>query len=251
MFQILQPHMLLWLFFAAILASFVDAIAGGGGLITLPALLLTGMDPVWALGTNKLQSSFSSVSATYAFARRGLMDMRLAPKIVLVVFPSAVFGACCASWVDKTWFKNMVPILLVFVAIYFAFSPHLQKDERAAKMSMALFLALVLTALGFYDGIFGPGVGSFLMLAFTSLMGFSLFRSMAHTKLCNATSNLGALAVFAWQGKVMVFAALCMAVGAIMGSQLGAYCAMRFGARLVKPLLIFICLCMAAKLFFW
>lgn len=232
----------------ALLAGFINAIAGGGGLITLPALLIAGVDPLAAIATNKLQSAAGSVSATVAFARKGLIEWRTGLPMATMAFAGGTLGAMSVSLIPSALLEAAVPVLLLAVATYFAFSPKLNNDERKARLPVLLFCLTVAPLIGFYDGVFGPGVGSFFMVAFVLLMGQGILRAVCSSKLLNASCNLGALLVFSMMGNILLPLALAMAAGAFIGAQLGARCAVRFGSTLIKPLLIGACCLMAGKL---
>jgi len=239
---------LLALALIALLAGFFDAIAGGGGLLTLPALFISGVDPLAAMATNKLQASSASVSAVWAFARKRMIRWRDGLPMAALSFAGGVGGALSISLLDKAILQACAPVLLIAVAGYFALSPKLDEQERKRKVSTACFAATVVPLIGFYDGIFGPGTGSFFMIAFTLLMGQNILQAVSNSKLLNAACNLGALSVFALSGSVIWPLALSMAACAIIGAQAGARCALYFGPRLIKPLLISVCGLMAIKL---
>jgi len=232
----------------AFLAGFFDAIAGGGGLITLPALFLAGIDPVGAIATNKFQAASATLSATFAFARKGLIEWREGRLLVIFGLLGGAAGAMLITALDRTWLEASVPVLLIVVAAYFTFSPKLGNESRPQRISILLFSFTMAPLLGFYDGIFGPGVGSFFMVGFTFLCGLGLMRAMSFTKLVNASCNLGALSIFIAKGSVIWLLALAMAVAAFIGAQLGARAAVRVGPRLIKPMLIVVCLALAVKL---
>lgn len=232
----------------ALLAGFFDAIAGGGGLITLPALLLAGIEPMAALATNKLQAATGSLSATAAFSRKGLIEWRAGIPMALMAFFGGITGALSVSFVPKIILESIVPVLLILVALYFALAPKLNNDEKKMRIPLFIFSFLIVPLLGFYDGIFGPGTGSFFMISFVLLVGQGVLRAMSNTKLMNASSNLGALLIFASRGAIIFPIALTMAMGAFVGAQLGARCAVKFGPKIIKPLLIVICCSMAIKL---
>lgn len=238
---------LLALFVVAFVAACCDAIAGGGGLLTLPALLLTGLDPVAALATGKLQSTGGSVSATIAFARRGLLGEPKAWAFGGCTFLAAIAGACSVALLPRDLLAALMPVVLIGVAAYFALAQRPSAADVAARTGPVAF-ALYAAAIGFYDGIFGPGAGSFYMIGFVSLLGYGVVRSTAHTKLVNAASNLGALALFAATGKIVWLIGLVMVFGAVLGGQVGSHLAIRHGARLIRPLLVAICCTMAVKL---
>src|SRR5690606_12298133 len=161
---------------AAFVAGFVDSIAGGGGLITVPALLLAGFSPVAALGTNKLQGLFGSGSATLAYAAKGHVDLRHQLPSALMALAGGVLGALAATVVPAAILSAALPIVLVAIALYFAIKPNMGDIDRARRLSPFLFGLMIVPAIGFYDGIFGPGAGSFYMLAFVSLAGFGILK---------------------------------------------------------------------------
>ncbi|GLS42553.1 TSUP family transporter [Methylobacterium brachythecii] len=243
-----DPGTLAGLFGVAVVAGCFDAIAGGGGLLTLPALLLAGFDPVSAIATNKLQSSAGSVSASIAFARRGLIRWPEATPAAIAAGAASVIGALCVSLLPRGALDAAVPVLLVGIALYFATARRISNEDATARMTPTLFAMTLAPAVGFYDGVFGPGAGSFYMIGFVTLLGLGVVRATAHTKLSNAASNLGGLALFAAQGVVVWPVGLAMAVGAFIGAQAGSALAVKLGARLIRPLIVVIACAMAVRL---
>jgi uncharacterized membrane protein YfcA len=236
------------LFVVATLASMLDAIAGGGGLLTLPALLLAGLSPVQALGTSKLQSSFGSISSTLAFARRGMIDWKTGLPVALGAAIAGLCGALCASLLSPQVLRAVVPVLLITIALYFGFSRALKTEDVLPRMALIPFACFVAPLIGFYDGIFGPGAGAFYMVAIVTLLGYGVLKATAHTKLANAASNVGSLCLFILKGAVLWPIGLTMAVGAFIGAQIGSRLAIRFGPKLIRPLLVTISCAMAVKL---
>ncbi|WP_434524346.1 TSUP family transporter [Photorhabdus asymbiotica] len=232
----------------AFLAGFFDAIAGGGGLITLPALFLAGIEPISAMATNKLQATSASISATVTFARNGLIEWRNSVFLVLFSVLGGVSGALFVSVVSKRVLEACVPILLIVVAIYFIFAPKLSGRSNRKRISVLLFSFLIAPVLGFYDGIFGPGTGSFLMMSFMFFCGLEMMQAMSFTKLANASCNIGALFIFITKGVIIWPLALAMAIASFAGAQLGARYAVKIGPRLVRPMLILVCCVLAIKL---
>lgn len=239
---------LLLLFLAAFIAGFIDSIAGGGGLITLPAMLIAGIPPLQTLGTNKLQSMFGAGSATIAYARKGHVDLRSQLPMAALAGLGGALGAILATIVPGDVLRALMPFLLVAIAAYFALKPNLSDVDRHQRMTPFLFGVTFVPLIGFYDGVFGPGTGSFFMLAFVSLAGFGMLKATAHTKLLNLSSNVGAFLVFLVNGVVLWKVGLLMGLGQFLGAQAGSRLAMRNGARLIKPLLIVTCLALAVKL---
>lgn len=241
----------LLLLLAAFAAGFVDSIAGGGGgLITVPALLLAGFTPVESLGTNKLQGLFGSGSATISYASRGHVDLRKQLPAAALALLGAIGGALLATVLPGELLRLVLPPLLVSIALYFAFKPNMTDIDRAQRLTPFLFALLIVPVIGFYDGIFGPGAGSFYMLAFVALAGYGVLKATAHTKLLNFASNLGGFLAFAAVGVVSWRIGLMMGVAQFLGARLGAGLAMKNGAKLIKPLLVVTCVALAVRLLF-
>ena len=243
----LAPEILAFLFVAAVAAGFIDAIAGGGGLITIPALLAAGVAPVAAIATNKVQGSFGTAAATWTFWRKGRIDFALLKWPLIAAVVGAVLGAITLSFVDTTWLMVLLPVLLIGIAVYFLVGPKASDEDVHARLTPFAFGA-VAGGIGFYDGFFGPGAGSFYALALVTLLGMGLTKATAHTKALNFASNFISVIVFAIGGHVLWTVGLIMAVGQVLGGWLGSHAAMRFGPRLIRPLLVVICLGMVAKL---
>ncbi|RWK00728.1 hypothetical protein EN836_11945 [Mesorhizobium sp. M1C.F.Ca.ET.193.01.1.1] len=233
---------------AAFAAGFVDSIAGGGGLITIPALLLAGFSPVAALGTNKLQGMFGSGSATIHYAANGQVDLRRQLPSAFLALIGGAIGALLATVVPGDFLRALLPVLLIAIALYFALKPNMNDVDRAERLSPLLFSLTIVPAVGLYDGLFGPGTGSFLMLAFVGLAGYGVLKATAHTKLLNFASNIGGFVIFAAVGVIDWKIGLMMGVAQFLGARLGASLAIRIGAKLIKPLLVVVCLALAVKL---
>lgn len=229
-------------------AGFIDSIAGGGGLISVPALLSAGLDPLSALATNKLQSTFGSFSAAVAYGRARLIDWRTAWPMAVVAFVGSILGAALITVLPADVLSAVMPVMLILVAIYFAAAPRIGTETRPARISTRAFTATLALGVGFYDGCFGPGTGSFFMIGFVVLLGFPIMRATAHTKLLNFASNLGGLLFFTLTGGVNVIIGVTMGIGQYMGAQVGARLALRSGARLIRPLLVVVCCAMAVRL---
>lgn len=247
MFEV-ATHLALLLILAAFCAGFIDSIAGGGGLISVPALLLAGASPVEALATNKLQGTFGSATAMLAYARAG--HVRPQDQLGMAAI-SAVFGglgALLAHLIPAEVLRIIMPVVLIGVAAFFALKPGLTDDTRAERMKPAVFAVTLVPAVAAYDGFFGPGTGSFFMMGFVLLAGYGVLKATAHTKMLNFASNLGSLLVFVFSGATWWGVGLAMAVGQIAGAALGARRAMRVGARLIKPLLVVVSSGMALRL---
>ena len=243
----MSPSVLALLALVGFGSGFVDAIGGGGGLLTLPSLALAGLDPVTAIATNKLASTFGSGSATLAFWRAGKIESGMAPA-ALSACAGAALGALALPWAPRAFLAQALPVVLVAVALYFALAPNLTEARRHARLSPGRFASTLAPAIGFYDGVFGPGAGSFYMIGFVVLAGFGLTRAMAGARFANFGSNVGSFAMYALSGRIVVVAGLAMGAGAFLGARLGAHAALRAGARLVRPLIVVVSCAMALRL---
>ena len=237
MFEV-ATNLALLLICAAFVAGFVDAIAGGGGLITVPVLVLAGASPIEALATNKLQGTFGAATAAVTYARAGHVRPMQQLGMATVAAVAGAVGAMVAHAVPAEVLRLIMPVVLVAIALFFAFKPGLTDAARVERVKPAVFTLTAVPLVAAYDGFFGPGTGSFYMLAFVMLAGFGVLKATAHTKMLNFASNLGSLLVFVFTGATWWAVGLAMAVAQVAGAALGARLAMRIGARLIKPLLV-------------
>lgn len=233
---------------AGFLAAFLDAIAGGGGLIGLPALLSVGVPPISALATNKLQSVVGTTIAAITYWRKGHIEFKPLIIPIVLTFVGSVLGAATAKSLDTVVLNFIVPILLIAVAMFFMFSPKMTDEARRARLKFSIFAPVLGFVFGYYDGVFGPGTGSFFIAGFVTLFGLGLTKAVGNTKVLNAVSNFAALLFFIAGGDVVWVAGGVMIIGQIAGGYLGARTGMRFGARLIKPLIVIISVTMALRL---
>ena len=225
---------LFFLWLAGLLAGFVDSIAGGGGIISLPALLATGMPPHLALGTNKLQGSFGSLTAAVNYTRKGLVDLHEIPLGIVFTALGALAGTVTVQVLSADFLRHVILFLLIAVFVYTLLSPELGSVDRSAKMATPLFFGLAGMLLGFYDGFFGPGTGSFWTIALVLVLGLNLKKATAHTKIFNFTSNIVALVAFFIGGNVVVSAGLLMGVGQMCGAFIGSRLVIQRGTGFVR-----------------
>jgi len=219
----------------AFVAGLIDAIAGGGGLLSLPALLAAGLPPHVALGTNKGQAIFGTFSALFQFVRAGLVDLERARRTFPLGFVGSLSGAALVLLVRPEQLRPLVLILLLGVAAFLALRPPVaHPDGHPPPRGGAWWAALIALACGLYDGFFGPGTGTFLIVAFVGLVGLTLTRATADAKVVNWASNLGGLIVFAHRGVTLWRIALPMAAASMAGGYVGAHMAIKGGDRLVR-----------------
>ncbi len=248
--ELFHHFLLPFLFLTGLVAGTIDAIAGGGGLISLPILLGVGIPPHLALGTNKLQSSFGTLMAAHSYYRQGLIDKNKVMTGLIFSFLGAVLGAITIQILQGDVLKKIIPVLLLIILIYTLFSPRFGHIERSPKMSERSFFIIFGLLLGFYDGFLGPGTGSFWVFAFMFFIGFNLVKATAYTKVFNLNTNLTALACFAIGNNIDYKIGLCMAAGQIIGGRVGAHFAIKKGAALIRPIFILVVVVTMATLFY-
>jgi uncharacterized membrane protein YfcA len=226
------------LFLGGFFAGFVDSIAGGGGLISLPVLLSVGLPPQLALGTNKLQGAFGTLSSSYNYIRSGKVDLNESAAGVVCTFIGAVIGAGLIQTLDPGLIRHIIPVLLMAVFVYTVLSKDLGFKQRDARMPQKWFYLVFGLTLGFYDGFFGPGTGSFWTAALMVLLGYDMTRAAGATRIMNFTSNVVALSVFIIGHNVLYSAGICMASGQILGARIGSSLAIQKGARFIRPIFL-------------
>ena len=236
------------LFFVAFVAGFIDAIAGGGGLITIPALLMTGMPPALALGTNKLQACGGSFSASLYFIRKRAVNLTEVWLLLLLTFIGAVLGTVLIQMIDSSLIKKAIPFLVLAVGLYFLFTPQLGEKDSKQRFSYALFAVTAGFAIGFYDGFFGPGTGSLFCLACVTLLGFNSAKATAHAKVLNFTSNIASLIFFLIGGQILWTVGLVMMGGQFIGASLGAKMVLTKGKALIRPMVVVMSFIMTVKM---
>lgn len=234
----------------AFVAGFVSAIAGGGGMIVLPALLWLGVPPLNALATNKFQSVFGTLSSTINFFRKGHIEGEGLKTSLLCAFIAAILGSVLVQFIPTQLLSQFIPYLLILLALYMLISPSLSDEDRPAKLKKPVFDALCINGIGFYGGLFGPGIGSFFAVALASLRGFNMRRATAHTKPLVLTVNFTSMIVFVFAGQMLWGLAIIMAVAQFAGARLGSNLVISKGSKLIKPMMISITLILALRMIF-
>lgn len=238
---------LLFLFFAAAVAGFMDTLAGGGGLITIPALVVSGVPPLAALGTNKLQSSFGSGTSSFLLFKRKKIHWQELRPMMISAFIGSVVGTVIVQFIDTIVLGFMIPLVLVIIAAYFITAPYLKLESAAPRMSATLYQKTVVPAIGVYDGMFGPGTGSFLAVAGVSLRGFELINATAIAKPLNFATNIASLIVFIFAGQIMWLAGLTMIIGQMLGAWMGSHYLFKVNPKVLRILIVTICLIMLGQ----
>jgi uncharacterized protein len=238
------------LFATGLVAGFVDSIAGGGGLISLPVLLSFGLDPKHALGTSKLQSTFGAGSAAWHYAQAGTVNLKDCRRGFVVTFVAAILGTLTVQQLDPSFLARIIPVLLALVAIYSLLKPQLGAEDIHPRMNRAWFDVTFGLLLGFYDGFFGPGTGTFWAMAFMLGVGFNLTKATGCTKVMNFASNVSSLIFFVLAGQVVFSAGLAMGFGQLLGARIGSKMVIRRGTKFIRPVFITVVLAITAKLLY-
>ncbi|QTA79870.1 Transmembrane domain-containing protein, TauE-like [Desulfonema limicola] len=246
----LCPETIAILFFTGLLAGFVDSIAGGGGLITLPVLLSVGLPPQAALGTNKLQGTFGTLSAAYNFIHKGEADLKKSSTGILFTFIGAAMGSFTIQLLDPGFIRHLVPVLLFIVLAYTMFSPRLGYENQEPKMAQNLFFIVFGLGLGFYDGFFGPGTGSFWTSGVCIFLGYNMIKAAGITRIMNFTSNIAALSFFIIGKNVSWTAGIWMAAGQVIGARIGSDMAIKKGAGFIRPIFMTVAALTIIRLFY-
>lgn len=238
---------LVFLFIAAAIAGFMDTLAGGGGLITIPALVVSSVPPLAALGTNKLQSCFGSGTSSFLlFKRKKIYWQQLRPMMI-AAFIGSVVGTVIVQFIDARVLGFMIPLVLVIIAVYFIAAPYLKLESTEPRMAAGLYQKTVIPSIGVYDGMFGPGTGSFLAVAGVSLRGLELIKATAIAKPLNFATNIASLIVFMFAGQIIWFAGLTMIVGQMLGAWMGSHYLFKVNPKVLRILIVSICLLMLGQ----
>ncbi|MBC6975066.1 TSUP family transporter [Bacillus sp. Xin] len=244
----INVYTLLLLVCFGFLASFIDSVVGGGGLISIPALLFSGLPPSVAIATNKLASSMGSLTSTIAFIRSGKVDFHLVAKLFPLVFTGSLLGAWVVNFVSTELLKPLVLVLLIAVAIYTILKKTWGHESTYRKLTWkkALLFSFVIFAIGFYDGFLGAGTGSFILFAFL-IIGFDFLQSAGNAKFLNFGSNIAALIMFISLDMVNFSYGIPMGISMILGALVGSNFAIKKGVTYVRVLFIFVTVLLIGK----
>ena len=229
---------LLILFFAALLAGFVDTLVGGGGLITIPVLLMCGVPPILTLGTNKLQAVAGSGTASMIMFMRKRVRFSDVKRLMISAFIGAAVGSIIIQFIKTDALNVIIPIVITVIAVYFLFAPQRSEMVNKVLLSEKKYRYSVVSSIGFYDGILGPGTGSFFVLAGVSLRGQEIIEATAIAKTLNFSTNIASLLVFITFGKILWLVGGVMMLGQLIGSNLGARYLLKINPTVLKYLLV-------------
>ncbi|WP_022940980.1 sulfite exporter TauE/SafE family protein [Psychromonas hadalis] len=248
---LLDPSSWALLLIIGLLAGFIDAIVGGGGMLTVPALLSLGLPPHLTLGTNKLSACFGSATASYTYFKKQLFNPQFWKQSLYSTFLGAFIGTVIINFISTDWLDKLLPAIIILVALYTLFNRMKESDTEqlpAQNRSLRLKQQLQGFLLGFYDGALGPGTGAFWVISTMRLYKLNILLASGIAKSMNFVSNLTSLLVFIYFGQVDWIIGLIMGSSLMLGAYIGAHSAIHFGAKFIRPVFILIVMIMALNL---
>ncbi len=245
--DLLSPEILVFLFLIACVAGFIDTLAGGGGLITVPALMMSGVPPLTALATNKLQGTIGTATATYTLIKKQLLHWHDIKTLMPFACLGSMMGTLLIQFIDAHTLSFAIPIVLMLIALYFILANVQEASER--KISPKLYKFTVVPGIGCYDGALGPGTGSFYSAAGSSLMGLSLLQATVQAKPLNFATNIASLVVFLIAGKIAWVIGGIMMLGQGIGAAIGSRCLIRIPYLWLRVLVVTMCVGMLIRFF--
>lgn len=241
------PFLLLFLTFVAFIAGTIDAVAGGGGLITLPVLLGVGLNPVVAIGTGKFQSTIGELSATLHFAKRNTINYRALMIYLFYTAIGGIVGAILVQFVHQKILEKLIPLLLLSVFIYYLLPKKILRKNTEIKLNKLWFLG---PFVGFYNGFFGPGTGTIWSVVLVKMVNLDIKEAIMYAKPLNFIGNIASLVVFLFSGKVYFLAAIFMGSGSLLGGKLGAHIVIYKNLKTIKFIIVAVMACTTAAAFF-
>jgi uncharacterized membrane protein YfcA len=240
-------ELLLILFLVAVVAGCIDTLAGGGGLISIPALILSGIPPLAALGTNKLQGSMGTATASYMMLKNKKINWNSIKLLMLTAFIGALLGTTAVQFINTQVLTFVIPLVLLFIAIYFLISPKPTETQGEPKLSEAKYKCMVVPFIGFYDGMFGPGTGSFFAMSGVICRGYNLITSTANAKPLNFATNVASLIIFLLSGHIVWVIGILMMLGQIIGAWLGSHFLFKINPAYLRGIVVLMCTVMLIK----
>ncbi|NLS11319.1 TSUP family transporter [Vibrio sp. SM6] len=249
--DLLEPSVVIILALIAFVAGFIDAVAGGGGMLTVPTLLSIGLPPHMALGTNKVAATFASSTAAWAYYRKRLFRPRYWGRAFAATFIGAVLGALVVDRISTQWLEKVLPLIILAAALYTILhkTPVNEKETLPTQCKTLRYKQMLQgLSLGFYDGLAGPGTGAFWTVSSMALYRLNILLASGLAKAMNFTSNFTALGMFAVLGHINWLIGLTMGVCLMAGAWVGAHSAIRFGAAFIRPVFVTVVSLLAIKL---
>lgn len=234
------------LFFASLFGGLVGSLSGGAGMITMPLLLLSGLNPLQALATNKLQACFGSFTSAAHYYKGGLMDVRKNRACILIALVCSAFGTALAQIIPLDLLSKILPFVMICVALYFLFSRKMNDEDRASLPKPLFYGACAFASV--YGGLLGVGIGTFILAIFVGVAGFGLSKALAHSRAIVFCINVSSTLLFLIGGQILWILGIVMCVGQGIGASLGARLAIKNGAKIIRPMVICLCLILSTQL---
>ena len=243
----LTLEVILMLTAVAAVAGFIDAIAGGGGLLTIPAMLLANIPPVLTLGTNKLQAASGALTASITMIKKGVVSPSKMKLAIAGAFIGSVLGTIAVQMSPPDMLEKLIPFLIAAIGIYTLFAPSLGEVEVEPRVSESTWQRVVAPLIGFYDGYVGPGTGMFFALGNVALRGRQIIAATGAAKVLNLSTNIASLIFFIIGGNVLWKVGLAMMVGQTIGAYAGSHMVVKGGSKIIRPVIVLVCLAMVTK----
>ena len=239
-------EILAFLFFVGVVAGFLDTLVGGGGLLAVPALLLSGIPPIYVLGTNKFQGSMGTGIATFLLFKKKKLDWNSVKNLMFASFIGSIVGGVIIQFVDTQFLSFVIPIVLIFIAIYFIVSPK-PKSIASNPKSNKKFELFAVPVVGFYDGMFGPGAGSFFAMTGVMIKKLEIIQATILAKPLNFASNIAGFIVFFIFGHIAFLIGLLMMMGQMIGAFFGTHYLLKANPLIIRLLIVIISISMLIK----
>jgi uncharacterized membrane protein YfcA len=236
------------MFMVALIAGFINVVSGGGGFLSIGALLISGLPPANALATNKIQALGSSLTSGIYFLRRGHINVQQHKFVFLAAFVGSALGTTLIQFIEPELLKKLLPVLIIAVALYFIFAPNLTEPKKKQQVSLFLFSLIGGGCVGFYDGFLGAGAGSFYTLCYILLWGYSIDKAQIHSNFINLASNIASILFFIFGGKMIWSLGLVMFAGQALGARLGATVVLTRGKKVIRPMIVIVSICISGKM---
>ncbi len=235
---------------AGFAAAFVDSIAGGGGIISVPAYMIAGLPPHMVLGTNKFSSTMGSLTSSLSFMKSGNCNLKFLKIVAPFTLIGSILGVKAVLLLNESFLQPLVLILVLFIGVYTFFSKSIGEEDNfngLTRKNLALSIILAFS-LGFYDGFFGPGTGSFLIFGLINILGYNFLKASANAKVLNFISNIAALVTFAFSGNINYLIGIPVCFSMIIGANIGTKLAIKKGSKVIKPIFVTMSLAVAIKM---
>ncbi|MDE5603517.1 MAG: TSUP family transporter [Helicobacter sp.] len=235
------------LFIAAIFGGLVGSLSGGAGIITMPLLLLSGINPLAALATNKLQAAIGSFTGATHYYSQGLVDLKSSRSCIIIAMLCSSLGAISVQFIKMEILSKILPFVMIAIGTYFLFSHKISDIDRAKSPNKTL-LHCFCAFVGFYGGFLGVGIGTLTLTMLVSIGGYGLSKALAHSRTIVFSINIASIAFFVLSGNVLWLLGIVMCIGQIIGASLGAKLAIKHGAKIIRPFVICICFVVSIQL---